>query len=150
MYYKSCVLNFKNSSRNARILHYNRQLKKPDSPSKSPESFSQNNLGLLLSAMFLLSFPKAFGFSLKTYQFPLVLNMASLSGKPNATATATQNNPCSAKLEASRATLIQTFNFTRGILIYFIRDILPASIPATLFQAYKVITRSEKDETTAS
>jgi len=88
------------------ILHYNRQLKEPDAPSKSPESFSQNNLGLLLSAMFLLSFPKAFGFTLKSYQFPLVLNMASLSGKPNATATATQNNPCSAKLEASRATLM--------------------------------------------
>ena len=96
MYYKSCVLNFKNSSRNARILHYNRQLKKADSPSKSPESFSQNNLGLLLSAMFLLSFPKAFGLTLKSYQFPLVLNMASLSGKPNATA------PCYAKQSLSR------------------------------------------------
>ena len=95
MYYKSCVLNFKNSSR-----------KEPDAPSKSPESFSQNNLGLLLSAMFLLPFPKASGFTLKSYQFPLVLNMPSLSGKPNTTATATQNNPCSAKLEASRATLM--------------------------------------------
>lgn len=54
----------------------------------------------------LLSFPNAFGLTLKCYQFPLVLNMASLSGKPNTTTTATQNNPCSVKLEASRATLM--------------------------------------------
>ena len=106
MYYKSCVLNFKNSSRNVKILHYDRQLKEPDALGKSPESFSQNNLGLLLSAMLLLCFPKAFGFTLKSYQCPLVLNMASLSGKANTTATATQNNPCSPKLEASRATLM--------------------------------------------
>ena len=146
MYYKSCVLNFKNSSRMQKfITDSSKSLMHQASLHSHPARIT-----LLLPAMFLLSFPKAFGFTLKCQQFPLVFNMASLSGKPNATATATQNNPCRVKLEASRATLMQTFNFTRSILIYFIRDILPASIPATLFQACKLITRSENDETTGS
>ena len=148
MYYKSCVLNFKNSSRMQKfITDSSKSLMHQASLHSHPARIT---LACCRLPCFCCPSLKPLGFILKSQQFPLVLNMTSLSGKPNATATATQNNPCRAKLEASRATLMQTFNFTRSILIYFIRDILPASIPATLFQACKLITRSEKDETTGS
>lgn len=81
MYYKSCVLNFKNSSRNAKILHYNRQLKEPDAPSKSPESFSQNNLGLLLSAMFTAVFPERLWAHIKVLPVPSCLEHGQFKWK---------------------------------------------------------------------